>query len=138
QLRKANTGAQPATRADGLASQPSPVLLPKIPGYQFLGELGQGGMGVVYKARQVGLNRLVALKMISSGQYAGSGELARFRTEAEAVASLQHPNIVQIHEIGEHEGRPFFSLEYVDGGTLSQMLSGTPQSSRPAAQMLEV
>src|SRR5258708_7469999 len=83
-----------------------------VPGYEFLGELGRGGMGVVYKARQVKLNRLVALKMILSGAYAGEQELARFRIEAEAIAHLQHPNIVQIHEIGEHEGRPFFSLEF--------------------------
>jgi serine/threonine protein kinase len=74
---------------------------PAIPGYEVLGLLGQGGMGVVYRARQVALKRLVALKMISSGSQAGEAELARFRLEAEAVARLQHPNIVQVFEIGE-------------------------------------
>jgi hypothetical protein len=109
-----------------------------IPGYEILEELGRGGMGVVYKARQLGLNRLVALKMILAGAYAGPEELARFRTEAEAVARLQHPNIVQIHEIGEYEGRPYFSLEYVDGGSLERMTAHKPQPFREAAQIVEI
>jgi hypothetical protein len=77
---------------------------PTVPGYDILGELGRGGMGVVYKARQRGLNRLVALKMLPSALHAGPTELARFRREAEALAQLQHPNIVQVHDVGEHEG----------------------------------
>src|SRR5262245_13720284 len=83
-----------------------------LPGYEILGELGRGGMGVVYRARQKGLNRLVALKMILAAEHAGELERARFKAEAEAVARLQHPNIVQIYEIGEQGGRPFFSLEF--------------------------
>ena len=120
-------------RAPGEETAPPPV--PTVKGYEILGELGRGGMGVVYKARQLGLNRLVALKMILSGEHAGTTEMARFRAEAEAVARLQHTNIVQIYEIGEQDGRPFFSLEYVDGGSLSQRLAGKPLESTQAAEL---
>ena len=105
-----------------------------IPGYEILGELGRGGMGVVYKARQLKLNRIVALKMILSGASADPQQLDRFRAEAAAVALLHHPYIVQIFEINEHDGCPFFSLEYVDGGTLAQKLNraaATAAAGRP-------
>jgi WD40 repeat protein len=108
-----------------------------VPGYEILGELGRGGMGVVYQACQAELNRIVALKMILAGGHAGQAELARFRTEARAVARLQHPNIVQIHEVGEHQGLPFFSLEYCAGGSLEKKLSGTPLPPREAAALVQ-
>lgn len=114
-----------------------PTGFPAIPGYEIESELGRGGMGVVYKARQVNLDRLVALKMILGSTGAGAEEFARFRAEAEAVARLQHPNIVQIHEIGTHDGLPYFSLEYVEGGTLDKKLDGTPMVPLAAAEMLE-
>ncbi len=108
-----------------------------VPGYEIVGELGRGAMGVVYQARQLGLNRLVALKMILAGDQAGDPVRVRFRAEAEAVARLQHPNIVQIHEIGEHQGRPYFSLEYCPGGSLAHKLAGTPLPPQEAARLVE-
>src|SRR5947209_6952180 len=110
---------------------------PAIPHYEILGELGRGGMGVVYKARQKKLNRVVALKMILSGGHAGPHELTRFRTEAEAVARLRHPNIVQVHDLGEADGYPFLALEYCSGGTLADRLRGTPLVPTQAAQLVE-
>jgi serine/threonine protein kinase len=110
---------------------------PAVPGYEILGELGRGGMGVVYQARQVGLERTVALKMVLKGIQAGPKELARFRAEAAAVARLQHPNIVQVYDIGEAAGRPYFVLEYVAGGSLDQHLQGRPQPVRAAAELIE-
>src|SRR4029077_10648976 len=107
------------------------------PGYEILGKLGEGGMGVVFKAPHGKLGRVVALKMILSGGHARAAELARFRTEAEAIARLQHPNIVQVHEVGEHDGRPFFSLEFCAGGSLDRKLNGTPLPAQEAARLLE-
>ena len=109
---------------------------PTIAGHEILSELGYGGMGVVYKARQIGLNRVVALKMILAGGRADAGQLNRFRAEAEAVARLQHPNIVQIHQVGEADGCPYFSMEFVDGRSLAQELGGTPQPARQAADFM--
>jgi tetratricopeptide (TPR) repeat protein len=108
---------------------------PSVPGYEILGKLGQGGMGVVYKARQRGLNRLVALKMIVGGNQARADLLARFRVEAEAVARLRHPNILEIYEIGEVDGSPFLSLELLEGGDLDDRLAGTPQPGGVAAEL---
>src|SRR5262245_19091328 len=133
-----NTGAAPPFRAllepPGQSSNPAP---PAVPGYEILAELGRGGMGVVYQARQCSLKRPVALKMILAGADADPTARARFRTEAEAVARLQHPNIVQIYEIGEHDGRPYFALEYVAGGSLAQKVGGTAQAEREAARLVE-
>jgi eukaryotic-like serine/threonine-protein kinase len=106
---------------------------PAVPGYEILGVLGRGGMGVVYKARQLKLNRLVALKMVLAGAHAGALQLARFHTEAQAVAQLQHPHIVQVYEVDHFDGLPFFSLEYVDAGSLAQKIAGKPQPPREAA-----
>jgi serine/threonine protein kinase len=108
----------------------------RVDGYDLLEVVGRGGMGVVYKARQVNLDRPVALKMILAGADAGASELARFQTEAEAVARLEHPNIIQIYEVGNHAGRPYLVLEWADGGNLAQLLDGTPLSGRDAAALL--
>jgi serine/threonine protein kinase/tetratricopeptide (TPR) repeat protein len=121
-----------AAEVQRLASREGPT----VAGYEILRELGRGGMGVVYLARQLSLNRIVALKMISAGAHAGTKGIARFRAEAEAVARLQHANIVQIYEIGKQEGRPYFSLEFVDGGSLDKQIAGKPQPVRPAAQLV--
>jgi hypothetical protein len=110
-----------------------PTTCPVVPGYHILSEVGRGGMGVVYQARQEGLDRLVALKMILAGSHAGPEHLARFRTEARAIARLRHPNIVQIYQVGEHEGKPFLALEYVEGGNLAQALAGKPWPGQRAA-----
>jgi tRNA A-37 threonylcarbamoyl transferase component Bud32 len=133
-LEKAKAVSSPATPV----SSQEVASWPPIPGYEILGELGRGGMGVVYKSRQVKLNRVVALKMILAGAYAGPEELARFRAEAEAIARLQHPNIVQIYEVGENGGRPFFALEFVEGGSLDTKLAGGPLPPREAAGLVEV
>lgn len=110
---------------------------PTIPGYEILGELGRGGMGVVYEARQIALNRTVALKMVLNGIQTGPKDLARFRAEAEAIARLHHPNIVQIYDVGDVAGCPYFVLEFVAGGSLAQHLQGKPQPVRAAAQLIE-
>jgi mono/diheme cytochrome c family protein len=113
-----------------------PELLPRIPGYEVLGLIDRGGMGVVYKARQVGLGRTVAVKMIC-GLRMAAGAIARFRTEAEAAARIQHPNVVQVFEVGEAEGRPFLSMEYVEGGSLAARLRRGPVPPAEAARLVE-
>ncbi|MFN0021724.1 MAG: protein kinase domain-containing protein [Pirellulaceae bacterium] len=119
-----------------MQSTPHPAKMPEIPGYRMDAVLGQGGMGVVYKAWHLRLNRPVALKMLLSGPYARPQELERFLREAEAVAALNHPNIVQIHDSGEVEGRPYFTMELVEGGSLARKLSGTPLSASEAASLM--
>jgi hypothetical protein len=110
----------------------------RIPGYEIFRELGRGGMGVVYQAWQTSLKRLVALKMLLAGRYAAAADRARFQAEVEAVAPLQHPNLVQVFEVGEHEGRAYFSMEYVDGGNLENKIASRPQPPRTAAELVEV
>src|SRR5262249_50683220 len=106
-------------------------------GYELLEELGRGGMGVVYKAQQTSPSRLVALKMLLAGSYAEPARRSRFLAEGDAIARLQHPNIVQIHEVGQQDGLPFLVLEYVGGGSLADRLHGVPQPPRPVAELVE-
>jgi serine/threonine-protein kinase len=116
------------------APQPAePIALPQVPGYEVEGVLGHGGMGVVFRARHLRLNRPVALKMALAGAYAAPRELARFQREAEAVARLRHVNLVQIYDVGDSDGRPYFTMELVEGGSLAQKISGTPQPVQDAA-----
>jgi serine/threonine protein kinase/WD40 repeat protein/tetratricopeptide (TPR) repeat protein len=117
--------------------QPTTLALPAVAGYEIVGQLGHGGMGVVYKARQTALKRFVALKMILAGPHAAPALIERFRTEAEAVARFQHPNIVQIYEVGAHQGLPFCALEFVDGGNLGQRIATGPLEGDEAARIAE-
>ena len=109
---------------------------PNVRGYEILDELGRGSMGVVYKARQIEVQRIVALKMIRADVNASQEELHRFLAEARVLASLQHPNIVQLFEVNHRKNSPYFCMELVTGGTLADRLNGRPQAFRPAAQLL--
>jgi hypothetical protein len=110
---------------------------PAVPGYEILGILGHGGMGVVYRARQLKANRLVALKMIRAVEHASPTDRLRFQIETEAVARLQHPHVVQLYEVGEVRGLPFFSLELCDGGTLTDHLKKQRPTAPEAAALIE-
>lgn len=136
---RGSSAANTVTLGEGIgpSSAPGPRGI-SIPGYEVLQELGRGGMGVIYKARQLSPRRIVALKMILAGEHAGAEQLARFHAEASAVARLQHPNIVQIHEVKEHNGRPFLTLEYVEGGSLAQYLKTRSLRPHQAARFTEL
>jgi WD40 repeat protein/Flp pilus assembly protein TadD len=146
-IAEATTLPPEPAASGGETRAPSPSTLPLgkdslppravVPGYEILGILGKGGMGIVYKARQVGLCRVVALKMILHSDHAGPSDRQRFKVEAEAVARLQHPHIVQVFEIGEHDDMPFLALEYCGGGSLEQKLDGTPWEASQAAALVE-
>ncbi len=140
--------AQPSTPPpqpprDFAAHRPGPAPgdeaapFPELPDYEILSLLGQGGDGVVYRARHRPLGRLVALKMRLDADNVQPQSLARFRMEAETLARLQHPNIVQVYEVGSAGGRPFFAMEYVEGGALSARLGGRPQPARDSAALVE-
>jgi thiol-disulfide isomerase/thioredoxin len=138
---RADAVAAPQTGAAQTGPAPAAPELPgevvAVPGYEIIERLGKGGMGVVYRARQLGLNRTVALKMILNAEYAGDDDRRRFQVEAEAIARLQHPNVVTVHEVGECRGRPYFSLEHCGGGSLAQKLEAGPWEALPAAQLVE-
>jgi len=106
--------------------------------YELLEEVGRGGMGVVYKSRQAGLNRVVALKKIHAAELGEQASLSRFRKEAEALSSINHPNVVQVHSVGEQNGEPFFVMEFVEGRTLKEQIGGVPQKPRRAAELTAV
>jgi WD40 repeat protein len=136
--RQAHGKSEPATLVPPAAPSKQPAAeRVEVPGYEVLGLLGEGGMGVVYKARQRSLDRVVALKMILHAEHAGEGVRERFGFEAQALARLQHPHIVQIHEVGEHSGLPYFALEFCGGGSLAEQLDGTPWEPAKAAALVE-
>src|SRR5262249_46984951 len=129
-----SAGADPTVSEAG----PNPEGPPRrIANYEVLEEAGRGGMSVVYKARQAHPARVVALKMLLPGAHAGAERQARFLSEADAIARLQHPNVVQVYEVGQHDGLPYFAMEYVGGGSLARQLAGLPQPSRQAAALVE-
>jgi tetratricopeptide (TPR) repeat protein len=131
--RRKRLGSLPAAPEADWVEPP----LPELPDHEVLDRLGRGGMGIVYRARDVRLGRIVALKMLAEARYATRERVERFLDEARAVARLRHPHIVAIHAMGEHEGRPYLSLEYLDGGSLADRLAAGPMAPRPAAELVE-
>lgn len=115
-----------------------PESLPRVPGYELEAVIGRGGMGVVYKARHLNLDRDVAIKMLLTGNHASARELAGLVQEAKAIAGLKHPHIVQVHDVGELDGLPYFTMEFVEGGTLAKRLSGEPQAAMKSAEWVSV
>jgi WD40 repeat protein/tRNA A-37 threonylcarbamoyl transferase component Bud32 len=138
-VRALRRGHATRSTAQGGDAATERVILPapkQVGDYEILAEVGRGGMGVVYKARHRGLHRLAALKMVLAGEFASPAQELRFRLEAELAARVQHPNIVQVYEIGNYHGRPFLALEWVEGGSLANRLDGKPWPSREAAALV--
>jgi tetratricopeptide (TPR) repeat protein len=129
-------GLRTQSVAGTIANVAPTIGLPQIPGYAVEAILGYGGMGVVYKARQSVLDRVVAVKMLLAGPFASPLELGRFRRETAALACLKHPNIVQVYDAGDVEGRPYLTMELIEGGTLARKLAGTPLPARDAAELV--
>src|SRR5262245_55375615 len=125
------------TRTSFLTSSPDQIARPELPGYAVQEEIGRGGMGVVYRVRELALNRPVALKVLLAGAHASDRDLARFRTEAEAAAAVVHPHVVRVYAAGEHDGLPFLSLELVPGGSLAGRLGAGPLAPDEAARVVE-
>jgi tetratricopeptide (TPR) repeat protein/tRNA A-37 threonylcarbamoyl transferase component Bud32 len=128
---------EPRTSVKSEPPGSSSARLPTVPGYEMLGELGRGGMGVVYKARQLRLNRIVALKMILAPDHASPEASLRFLAEAESIARIHHPHVIQIFAFGDHDGRPYFEMEYVDGGSLADRASAKAWPVADAARLIE-
>ena len=131
-VRGDNANAAPKNKKSARAAE----LLGELGDYELLEEIGRGGQGVVFRARQKSLNRIVALKVIRLGQWASKVHLKRFRLEAEAAARLEHPGIVPIHEVGERDGSCYFSMKFIEGGQLDEVVRRTPMSIRQAAELI--
>ena len=116
---------------------PMEPVVPEIEGYEIEAVLGRGGMGVVYRAWHLRLNRTVALKMLLAGSYAGREESERFLREAQTVAALHHPNIVQVYDVGDVDGRPYFTMEFVEGGNLARKLQGRRNRLEAASLLVD-
>jgi serine/threonine protein kinase len=144
-LREMDAVLEPSARRAGpplsfggrFIAVPGEQLFPQVPGYEILGVLGRGGMGIVYKARQTKLERVVALKMILPRLCPRAAERVRFHREIEAIADLHHPNLVTVYEVGEHEDQPFYALEYMEGGSLEKQAGNRPHPPAQAAELVE-